>query len=51
MVKIRMEVDGWRCERCEHEWVPRTDAKPKVCPRCKSPYWDRPRKKPKPAPK
>ena len=37
---------GFRCERCEHEWVPRDPDNPaRVCPKCKSPYWDRPRKK------
>jgi len=36
---------GWRCERCAHEWFPRDKvSEPKVCPKCKSPYWDRPRK-------
>jgi len=38
---------GYRCERCRHEWIPRNwENKPKVCPKCKSPYWDIPRKKP-----
>lgn len=32
------------CSRCSHEWYPRTAVKPRVCPKCKSPYWDRPRK-------
>jgi hypothetical protein len=37
---------GYRCERCGHEWVPRGDLniEPRVCPKCKSPYWDRERK-------
>ena len=34
---------GYRCERCGHEWLPRNDQAPKVCPKCKSPYWDKPR--------
>lgn len=36
-------LQGCRC-RCGHEWLPReaTD-KPRVCPKCKSPYWDRPK--------
>jgi hypothetical protein len=38
----------WQCERCEHTWVPRDwDAEPRVCPKCKSPYWNKPRRKPK----
>ncbi|MFX1537133.1 MAG: hypothetical protein ACFFDI_23220 [Promethearchaeota archaeon] len=33
-----------RCMRCGHEWIPRT-AKPKHCPRCNSPYWNKPKVK------
>lgn len=36
---------GYRC-RCGHEWAPRNrDERPRVCPRCKSPKWDRPKRK------
>jgi predicted Zn-ribbon and HTH transcriptional regulator len=39
-----IRIWGYRCERCDHEWVPRDKTQaPKVCPNCKSPYWDRPR--------
>lgn len=34
---------GYQCSRCKHTWVPRDDARPLVCPKCKSPYWDKPR--------
>jgi len=35
---------GNKCYRCSHEWVPeRFDVPPKVCPKCKNPYWDRPK--------
>jgi rubrerythrin len=45
MAKVKKAVVVFICERCEHEWVPRDPEKPpKVCPSCKSPYWDRPRK-------
>jgi uncharacterized CHY-type Zn-finger protein len=37
-------LKGFVCERCNHKWVPREDENPKVCPKCKSPYWDKPRK-------
>jgi uncharacterized OB-fold protein len=42
----KITLDGWKCERCGHVWVPRQqDApEPRVCPKCKSPYWNRPRK-------
>lgn len=31
------------CGRCDHKWVPRENGEPKVCPSCKSPYWNKPR--------
>lgn len=42
----KITIEGYQCERCEHAWVPRTKIKeePTICPRCKSPYWNRPRK-------
>jgi len=40
----KVPLMGYRCERCEHEWLPRNDDAPRVCPKCKSPYWDKPRK-------
>ena len=41
----KITVSGYRCLRCKHEWVPnKPDVKPRVCPHCKSPYWDRERK-------
>ncbi len=41
----RVQLWGYRCERCSHSWLPRDkDQEPRVCPRCKSPYWNRPRK-------
>jgi predicted RNA-binding Zn-ribbon protein involved in translation (DUF1610 family) len=39
--RVRIEIEGLRCTRCGHEWVPRRDWHPFVCPRCKSPFWDR----------
>ncbi len=33
-----------KCTRCSHTWLPRGDVLPKVCPFCKSPYWNNPRK-------
>lgn len=31
------------CSRCGWAWFPRTLYRPKVCPRCKSYYWNKPR--------
>ncbi len=46
MPRVPITVMGFRCERCSHEWIPRdVEQEPAVCPKCKSPYWDRPRKK------
>ena len=51
----KVQLLGYRYERCGHEWLPRDkEHNPKVCPKCKAPYWDRPRqsdghpRKPKP---
>ena len=45
MARVPITVMGYRCERCSHEWIPRDsdNGGPRVCPKCKSPYWDRPR--------
>lgn len=48
MPRVKKTVIVYVCERCEHEWIPRNKTKPpRVCPLCKSPYWDRPRRNPK----
>ena len=44
MGTVKRSVTFYVCERCGHEWYPRADQPPKVCPSCKSPYWDRPRR-------
>ncbi len=38
-------ISGFRCERCEHEWVPKGQklSLPRVCPRCKNPNWNKSR--------
>jgi uncharacterized OB-fold protein len=40
-----VKLDGYRCERCGHLWVPRSkiDELPIICPKCKSPYWNKSR--------
>lgn len=36
-------IRGNKCYRCNHKWIPREEEKPSVCPKCKSPYWDKPK--------
>lgn len=39
------EMDNERkCLRCGHTWYGRMDKPPVKCPKCLSPYWDKPRK-------
>lgn len=36
------KITAFRC-RCGHEWVSRNkEERPRVCPKCKSPNWDKP---------
>ena len=45
MARVPITVMGFLCERCGHEWIPKQLQKePSVCPKCHSPYWNRPRK-------
>lgn len=40
----KVQIWGFQCSRCGHQWVPREGVEhPATCPKCKSPYWDRPR--------
>ena len=29
------------CKRCGHEWASRRPDRVRVCPKCKSPWWDK----------
>ena len=42
-------LEGFECERCGHQWISRstTIGDPVICPKCKSPYWNKPRINPK----
>ena len=42
---VEIKRKGFKCERCNHEWIPNDiNIEPIVCPKCKSPYWNKPRK-------
>lgn len=43
---VALQFMGYRCTRCSHEWLPMKSSSepPRICPKCKSPYWDRPRR-------
>jgi hypothetical protein len=42
MGEFQFQAKGYVCERCNHRWVPREqNFLPAVCPKCKSPYWNR----------
>jgi len=34
---------GLNCKRCGHSWYPK-QSEIRICPKCKSPYWDKERK-------
>jgi len=45
MAKVTISVAGYECERCQYKWQARKKIEPKVCPKCKSPYWNVPKKR------
>lgn len=47
MGRVPITIMGYRCERCGHEWIPRgaADEEPRVCPKCRSPWWNTPPKR------
>ena len=43
MARVPITVMGFRCDRCQHEWIPRNASdEPRVCPKCHSAWWNRP---------
>lgn len=40
MITKTIEADGYECDKCGHEWIPRRGKAPKVCPECKSIKWN-----------
>jgi hypothetical protein len=47
LARVPITVMGFRCERCQHEWIPRSgpEEEPRVCPACHSHLWNQPKKK------
>ena len=43
---IVVDMKKYKCIRCGHTWYPRSPKKPRWCPKCNSPYWDKPVTKP-----
>ena len=41
---MKIKLQFIKCERCGHTWVPRK-AEIRICPNCKSAYWDTPKVK------
>ena len=39
-----LELPILHCLRCSAEWFPRKQERPLTCPKCRTPYWDKPRK-------
>ena len=38
---VEIKIPSLKCKRCGHEWCLRRPKLPKVCPKCKSPYWNK----------
>lgn len=34
IAKVKIQVEGFKCKRCGHEWIPRGEEEPSVCPNC-----------------
>ena len=44
MARIPITVMGYRCERCDREWIPDDfECEPETCPFCLSASWNKPR--------
>ena len=41
-----IKIQKMNCKRCNHKWTPRQE-EIRICPKCKSPYWDKIKKQKK----
>jgi len=37
----RIRIIAFHCEQCGHTWLPRSEERPALCPKCKSLRWDK----------
>jgi len=37
--KNKIQVEQYSCQKCLHKWLPRKGVPPRVCPACKSAWW------------
>lgn len=35
---------SYKCERCNHKWIPKGKNRPRVCPNCHNAWWDKPKR-------
>jgi len=44
-MKIKVTIEKMKCLRCGHTWINRKkEEEIRICPRCKSPYFDKEKK-------
>lgn len=36
----KFETIKCTCNKCQYDWIPNNGIPPKICPRCKSYYWN-----------
>ena len=39
IINKRGKMKTYKCVKCGHEWIPRSDKKPESCPKCKNRKW------------
>jgi len=47
-IPVDIEIEEQFCKRCGHKWIPRIK-KVKICPKCKSIYWQTQKRNSKPS--
>ena len=44
-METEIKVKKYTCEKCGYVWTSRINTLPKLCPKCKNPYWNISKKK------